>query len=140
MERYESWLREPQWIKAECNTAERGDEEWCVYCLCYGHEEESCPEAEMDLEWGEPEGPVPRRWEPKSPTPLRQAPLSFSVTDATAGRPCTPANYTAGELLGSLPLGTRDVEWVQSLRAAEPATPGKASSPSPSPSFLEQPA
>ncbi|MGH0120774.1 UNVERIFIED_CONTAM: hypothetical protein FKN15_027140 [Acipenser sinensis] len=77
-----------QELEAEYYIVERGDEEWCVYCLCYGHEEDSWPEADwnpdMDLEdedperptpkWEEPECPVPRRGEPERPAPRRGEP------------------------------------------------------------------
>ncbi|MGH0139847.1 UNVERIFIED_CONTAM: hypothetical protein FKN15_025736 [Acipenser sinensis] len=45
------------------------DEEWCTYCLCYGHQEDRCSEVDWEpdtnLEWEEPERPAPRRGEPE---------------------------------------------------------------------------
>ncbi|MGH0125943.1 UNVERIFIED_CONTAM: hypothetical protein FKN15_025163 [Acipenser sinensis] len=51
------------------------DEEWSTCCLCYGHEEDRCLEADCDpnadLEWEEPKCPAPKRGKPSSPAPKR---------------------------------------------------------------------
>ncbi|MGH0136886.1 UNVERIFIED_CONTAM: hypothetical protein FKN15_019563 [Acipenser sinensis] len=47
------------------------EEEWCTHCMQYGHEEHHCLEVLQvtDLEWEEPEHPVPEWEEPERPAP-----------------------------------------------------------------------
>ncbi|MGH0124945.1 UNVERIFIED_CONTAM: hypothetical protein FKN15_020831 [Acipenser sinensis] len=50
------------------------EEEWCIQCMQYGHEEHHCPEVlpDTDLEWEEPKRPAPEWEEPERPAPKRE--------------------------------------------------------------------
>ncbi|MGH0144803.1 UNVERIFIED_CONTAM: hypothetical protein FKN15_003225 [Acipenser sinensis] len=52
------------------------EEEWCTHCMQYGHEEHHCLEVlqDTDLEWEEPERPVPEWEEPEHPAPEWEEP------------------------------------------------------------------
>ncbi|MGH0169285.1 UNVERIFIED_CONTAM: hypothetical protein FKN15_056524 [Acipenser sinensis] len=59
----------------------------CSFCLCYGHEEDSCLEADWDpdtnLEWEETEPPTPKWEEPERPSPKRGEPERPSPRGST---------------------------------------------------------
>ncbi|MGH0164859.1 UNVERIFIED_CONTAM: hypothetical protein FKN15_048089 [Acipenser sinensis] len=52
------------------------EEEWCIQCMQYGHEEHHCPEVlpDTDLEWEEPKHPAPEWEEPERPAPEWEEP------------------------------------------------------------------
>ncbi|MGH0134532.1 UNVERIFIED_CONTAM: hypothetical protein FKN15_054424 [Acipenser sinensis] len=82
MEAMERMTHVVEWVyqeqEAEQSQLARAGVPQRFICLYYGHEEQSCPEAdwdpETDLEWEEPERPLPRREEPEHPAPRRGEP------------------------------------------------------------------
>ncbi|MGH0118049.1 UNVERIFIED_CONTAM: hypothetical protein FKN15_052054 [Acipenser sinensis] len=102
---------------------------WASWGLASEEEEPEWPAPKR----GEPERPAPKRGEPEHPRDRAssangRSPYVFSATVATAKILCTPANYTAGEPLGSLPPPSRDLELVPCLQGvwALPSQPPPA--------------